>query len=121
MNEILQLLAQNALLFGLGITVLLSLGCGAVMLCKSPVHRQRISELAIAGVLGWMVLALFPLPRLLPDNLWAAKTQTRATDTLPVTGAHDAERTGENSPTILAPIAEVPIRDPILLPDVSEF
>ncbi len=66
MNDLLMLLAENALLLVAGTTLLLSLGCGAAMLCKSPVHRQRIAELTIAGVLGWMVLALLPLPRLLP-------------------------------------------------------
>ena len=75
MSALLPLLAQCAVLLVCGSTVLLALGCGAVLLCKSPVHRQRISELTIAGVLVWMVLALFPLPRLLPDR-WDAKGQT---------------------------------------------
>lgn len=72
MNALLPLLAQCAVLLVSGSTVLLALGCGAVMLCKSPVHRQRISELTIVGVLVWMVLAMFPLPRLLPES-WSAK------------------------------------------------
>lgn len=72
MNALLLLVAQNGLLLLAGTTLLLSLGCGAVLLCKSPVHRQRISELTIAGVLVWMVLALFPFPRLLPES-WNAK------------------------------------------------
>ena len=54
MSALLPLLAQCAVLLVCGSTVLLALGCGAVLLCKSPVHRQRISELTIAGVLVWM-------------------------------------------------------------------
>lgn len=102
MNELLLLLAQNALLLVAGTTLLLLLGCGGVILCKSPVHRQRISELTIAGVLGWMVLALFPLPRLLP---LVVSSEGRAA----IPEAMDA-----------VPSQEIPATAPELIPDVRE-
>lgn len=78
MNELLLLIARNGLLLLAGTTLLLSLGCGAVHLCKSPVHRQRIAELTIAGAMVWTGLALFPLPRLLPENWEAEPTAAEA-------------------------------------------
>jgi len=102
MNELLLLLAQNALLLVAGTTLLLLLGCGGVVLCKSPVHRQRIAELTIAGVLGWIVLALFPLPRLLPLVV-------------------SPEGRAANPDTMDAvPSQEIPATAPELLPDVTE-
>ncbi|MGI8982081.1 MAG: M56 family metallopeptidase [Pirellulaceae bacterium] len=109
MNDLLLLIAQNAVLLVAGSTLLLSLGCGAVLLCKSPIHRQRISELTIAGVLGWMVLALFPLPRLLPEHFFLAKPQAAAPESLVAL---------ETTEPLLARIYDT---EPILLPEITEW
>ncbi|MBC7855191.1 MAG: M56 family metallopeptidase, partial [Pirellulaceae bacterium] len=108
MNDLLLLIAQNAVLLVAGSTLLLSLGCGAVLLCKSPVHRQRISELTIAGVMGWMVLALFPLPRLLPDY-FTAKPHAAAPESLV------ALETTDPLP------ARIHDREPVLLPEIAQW
>jgi beta-lactamase regulating signal transducer with metallopeptidase domain len=120
MNDLLQMLAENALLWVCGTTLLLALGCGAVLLCQSPVHRQRIAELTIAGVLGWMVLALFPLPRLLPDHLWGAKPPVvlPVQPRLPI--ALDAAWPREADSGTLLPVIEIPTTEPMVLPDVIE-
>ena len=46
-----------------GVTLLLTFGCLAVAAHRSPVHRQRLAELAIAATLIWVILAVTPLPR----------------------------------------------------------
>jgi beta-lactamase regulating signal transducer with metallopeptidase domain len=48
------------------ITLLLAAGCACCAWVKSAVHRQRIGELTVAGVLGWILLAALPLPRYWP-------------------------------------------------------
>src|SRR3954470_24122991 len=50
-----------------GMTVLLALGCLLVRFTRSPVHRQRLGEMTLVAVLAWSLLALLPLPRLLPE------------------------------------------------------
>ncbi|MFN0017859.1 MAG: M56 family metallopeptidase [Pirellulaceae bacterium] len=119
MNELLLLIAQNAVLLSVGTTLLLSLGSVAVWFCKSPVHRQRISELTIAGVLAWIVLALFPLPRLLPD--WFSR------DLQPAVESKDATPDSENAtePDGLysestVPAIKIPTNGPELMPDVTD-
>jgi beta-lactamase regulating signal transducer with metallopeptidase domain len=59
------------LLFFLITTVLLAIGCGLMSLMRAPACRQRTGELTLAAVFGWWVLACLPLPRLLPEHLWA--------------------------------------------------
>jgi beta-lactamase regulating signal transducer with metallopeptidase domain len=119
MNELLLLIAHNAVLLSVGTTLLLSLGSVAVWFCKSPIHRQRISELTIAGVLAWIVLALFPLPRLLPD--WFSRDRQPAVETKGA--APDSENATEpdglySESTI--PAIKIPIDGPVLMPDVTD-
>jgi beta-lactamase regulating signal transducer with metallopeptidase domain len=118
MTDVLNLLAENALLLVCGTSLLLALGCAAVWLCKSPVHRQRIAELTIAGVLGWMVLALFPLPRLLPDNFWGANPPAvvPVQPGLPI--ALEAAWPIESDSGTLLPVIEIPNTELVVLPEV---
>lgn len=121
MTDVLQLFAENALLLVGGVTLLLALGCGAVLLCKSPVHRQRIAELTTAGVLSWTVLALFPLPRLLPINFWGAKPPAvvPVQPGLPI--ALEAAWPRETDSGTLLPVAESPNTELVVLPEVIEW
>jgi len=60
-------LAEHGGMLLCGTTLLLGLGCLAMWLERSPIHRRRAGELAVLGVLVWLVLALVPMPRLSPD------------------------------------------------------
>ncbi|MCE9524572.1 MAG: M48 family metalloprotease [Planctomycetales bacterium] len=119
MNELLLLLAQNAVLLSVGTTLLLALGCLAVWFCKSPLHRQRISELTIAGVLAWIVLALFPLPRLLPD--WFSRDHQPAVETRETDPNEEnaTEPDGLYSESTV-PAIKIPTDGPVLTPDVTD-
>ena len=113
MIDLLRLLAQNALLLVAGTTLLLALGCGAAALSRSPVHRQRIAELTIAGVLAWLMLALFPLPRMLPDYLSVAPHQEA--DAL-----RSPSLTAPNVLDAARPVQTAPPAEPVaLLPDAA--
>lgn len=71
-------------LFAGGTTGLLLLGCVLMLLTRSPAYRQRIGELTLIAVLGWLLLACVPLPRLVSDGFWiriAAATHVPDTDT----------------------------------------
>jgi hypothetical protein len=50
------------------VTLLLAIGGLCLALVRSPAHRQRVGELTLAAVLGWLVLAAIPLPRWLPAS-----------------------------------------------------
>jgi beta-lactamase regulating signal transducer with metallopeptidase domain len=54
-----------------GVTLLLTFGCLAVAAHRSPVHRQRLAELAISATLIWVILAVTPLPRPLAHGFFA--------------------------------------------------
>lgn len=119
MTDLLRLLAQNAPLLLAGTTVLLAVGCGAMLLVRSPVHRQRISELTIVGVLGWCLLALVPLPRLLPEQAWGAKLSATKTSEI-VAGILKVETADESSVFMPAPLSEIPQSGLVLLPEVQD-
>ena len=55
-------------------TALLLVGCGLMVVTRSPAHRQRTGELTLAVILGWLALACLPLPRLLPEGLLSRRT-----------------------------------------------
>lgn len=83
------LFSENLVRFGpmlfIGSTALLGIGCLAIRFTLSPIHRQRLGETTVAAVLVWMVLAVLPLPRLLPQSIWeinanGAKSIRSATD-----------------------------------------
>lgn len=61
----------------LGSTVLLLLGAVAVVFQRSPLHRQRLGELAVLAVLLWLPLASIPMPRLGPGD---AEVESRVLD-----------------------------------------
>jgi beta-lactamase regulating signal transducer with metallopeptidase domain len=75
MNQLVNWLAPHLPLAVATLTLLLAIGCACVALTRSPAHRQRIGELTIAGALIWLVLALIPLPRLLPRSLASTELQ----------------------------------------------
>ena len=121
MNDLLLLIAQNALLLLGGTTLLLAAGCGVLMLCNSPVHRQRISELTIVGVLGWMVLALFPLPRLLPEIIRSAQPPAIVSVKPELPIAFDAVWPVETGSPTLLPVVEIPPVERVVLPEVTQW
>jgi hypothetical protein len=72
-----------------GVTLLLTFGCLAVAAHRSPVHRQRLAELAIAATLIWVILAVTPLPRPLAHGFFAQlsssmRSKTPAPEAAPV-------------------------------------
>lgn len=87
MNDVLRLAWEYSLLLVGGATVLLGIGCLVVATCRAPVHRQRLSELTVGGVLGWLILTLLPLPRLVPPvghprSDWPASAENRVSSSL---------------------------------------
>jgi beta-lactamase regulating signal transducer with metallopeptidase domain/biotin carboxyl carrier protein len=64
MTAVLEHLSDHGALLFLGATLFLGIGVVAVKLSRVPAHRQRLGELTVAAVLGWLVLAALPLPRL---------------------------------------------------------
>ncbi len=94
--------ANNAAVLLAGITVLLSFACAAVAAHRSPVHRQRLAEFAIAATLIWALLAVAPLPRPLARGFFAqlssatarpttAPSESAALATTPVSGAPEPQ------------------------------
>ncbi len=75
MNQFVNWLAPHLPLAVATLTLLLAIGCVCLALTRSPAHRQRIGELTIAGALVWLILALIPLPRLLPRSLASTELQ----------------------------------------------
>lgn len=61
------LLASLVPVLVMGMTLFLALGCLVMRMTRSPVHRQRLGEMTLLGALLWSVLAIVPLPRLLPN------------------------------------------------------
>lgn len=68
-------LAVALLLVG-GITLFLALGAIVIWWMRSPVHRQRCGELTLIGAFLWALLAVIPMPRLLPQ--WRVDMQQPA-------------------------------------------
>ncbi|HKD35366.1 MAG TPA: M56 family metallopeptidase, partial [Pirellulales bacterium] len=66
LNDIADSLAPHLPLALAAVSLLFALGGIALVLVRSPAHRQRIGELTLAAALGWLVLAAIPLPRWLP-------------------------------------------------------
>lgn len=64
MSELLVRLQNVGLMWMIGSTLLLGIGCLLLRFTASPVRRQRLGELSVAATLVWMILALIPLPRL---------------------------------------------------------
>jgi hypothetical protein len=56
-------LAEHGPMLLVGVTALLTTGCVAAAACRSPLHRQRISELSLIVAIAWALLACIPLPR----------------------------------------------------------
>lgn len=72
MNAFLQHLAEQGGTLLAAATCLLAVGCIGMAVQRSPIHRQRAGEVAILGVVIWLILACVPLPRYgLPDP-WPA-------------------------------------------------
>jgi beta-lactamase regulating signal transducer with metallopeptidase domain len=63
MSTFSRFLAEQGGLLLAAATCLLAIGCLGMALHRSPIHRQRAGEMAILGVLVWVVLACLPLPR----------------------------------------------------------
>ncbi|HEV2972044.1 MAG TPA: M56 family metallopeptidase [Pirellulales bacterium] len=80
MNHVVHLLAPHLPLVLGATTLLMAIGCACLSVARTPAHRQRIGELTLAGVLGWLALAAIPLPRLLPDGLAWLGLQAATTD-----------------------------------------
>jgi beta-lactamase regulating signal transducer with metallopeptidase domain len=76
MNDLINAIVSNGTALLVGATLLLTFGCLAVAAHRSPVHRQRLAEFAIAATLIWLILAVTPLPRPLARGyffeLWQA-------------------------------------------------
>lgn len=47
-----------------GASIILALASLLVLLCKAPIHRQRLAELSLAALSVWLVAVLLPMPRL---------------------------------------------------------
>ena len=77
-NNRIETIASNAAVLLAGITVLLSFACLAVAAHRSPVHRQRLAEFAIAATLIWALLAVTPLPRPLARGFFAELSSATA-------------------------------------------
>jgi beta-lactamase regulating signal transducer with metallopeptidase domain len=71
MNHMLDAFLNNGPALLAGVTLLLTFGCVAVAAHRSPVHRQRLAELAIVATLIWAILAVTPLPRPLAHGFFA--------------------------------------------------
>jgi beta-lactamase regulating signal transducer with metallopeptidase domain len=63
MSTVSDFLGQHGVMLIGGVTALLSAGTLAVVMQRSPAHRQRLGETVIAATLLWVVLACIPLPR----------------------------------------------------------
>jgi beta-lactamase regulating signal transducer with metallopeptidase domain len=83
MNDFLDAIVSNAIVLLAGATLLLTAGCLAVAAHRSPVHRQRLAESAIAATLIWAILAVTPLPRPLARGYLADLTRATAPKATP--------------------------------------
>ncbi len=124
MNEFVDSLVRHAPLLLAAVTLLMALGCGVLSVVRSPAHRQRIGELTLAAVLGWLVLAIIPLPRWLPQwSIEARPAEIKASGSSRLTlrsGVNSAAASGDAvaaAPVIVQPLtivaqpSEVPQRD----------
>ncbi|MBN2296112.1 MAG: M56 family metallopeptidase [Pirellulales bacterium] len=73
MFKLVELLTVHGDVLLLGSTFLLLLGAMSNSLTRVPVHRQRLSELAVAATLVWIVLAWVPIPRVDLMGMWHNK------------------------------------------------
>lgn len=76
------LLTSLVPLLAMGTTLFLALGCLVMRMTRSPVHRQRVGEMTLLGVLLWSVLAFVPLPRLLPAQGFHVWDTTKSSETI---------------------------------------
>jgi beta-lactamase regulating signal transducer with metallopeptidase domain len=111
MSQIAGWLAPNLPLFLAAVTLLLAVGGLCLALVRSPAHRQRIGELTLAAVLGWLALAAIPLPRWLPSS--GADDRAAVRDTAPAREFSTAERVTTGLPPA-ASIDAGPIADNVL-------
>lgn len=58
-----EMFAQHGVDLLLGSTALLGLGALAMWMHQRPIHVQRMGELTLLAVMGWLVLAVVPMPR----------------------------------------------------------
>lgn len=63
MSRLVELLMLHGATLLAGATLLLALGSVANLVLRAPIHRQRISELTVMGILIWLLLACVPLRR----------------------------------------------------------
>jgi hypothetical protein len=63
MNAVIDYLAAHGLMLAGGASALLLLSCGAVLLTRSPAHRQRLAEMGVFACVVWLVLACVPMQR----------------------------------------------------------
>jgi hypothetical protein len=63
MNALIEFLTANGMMLVEGATVLLLLAAGAVLVTRSPVHRQRLCEAGVFACAVWLVLACVPMRR----------------------------------------------------------
>jgi hypothetical protein len=73
-----EFLAAHGPMLLIGATALLSGGTIAIILQRSPIHRQRIAELTLICVPVWAALACIPLPRWSTPDRTAPATPARA-------------------------------------------
>jgi hypothetical protein len=122
MNTVLDLLVDHGAAFLAGLTAILGLGALACVASRSPAHQQRTGELAIAGALVFMALALTPLPRWVSGDgdsvrgtqgagAWADARADASSD------REDASRRETMPSTPPSPHAPVPVPD--ALPTIS--
>jgi len=71
MTTLVHFLIVHGPLLLLGVSLLLGAGVAGVALQRSPIHQQRLSELAMVCTLAWMILACVPMRRL---SLGASQT-----------------------------------------------
>jgi len=103
--NLVELVSEHSQLLLAGSTAILAVFSLAVVLSRSPIHRQRLGELAIGAVLAWLVLFAVPLPRLLAPETGAPPRLAPAIVHMPST---DAAR-----PEVARPIAaELPVLSP---------
>src|SRR4051794_10481037 len=98
-----------------GSTAVLALGCVALAMQRSPIHRQRVGEITIAAVIAWLLLTLLPLPRWSPRTL----ADIKASD-FDSSGGTDPVRSHSPHSRPLAPERAEPIADAPARRDVPD-
>jgi beta-lactamase regulating signal transducer with metallopeptidase domain len=91
MNTFINTVVTSGTALFAGVTLLLFFGCLAVAAHRSPVHRQRLAELAIVATLVWVILAVTPLPRPLARGYFAQLSSMLAEKNPPAPAASAAE------------------------------